>query len=183
MQGHPEESFAYREHKMAININERIFQREPNAKVLVWVGYGHSKKSNPADPNKFMAQHLWELTGKEPYCAYQITGAGLQGGVDILIRHSLPKYINQRPDWLRTEHRASIKGNFNSSGEHLIQLQPYDEGESSTPIDQILISREKEFELLVPRGKYLMRLLNSDDHVVKKQMLEVSSSIDGFQPL
>jgi hypothetical protein len=96
---HPKEMFSYRERRMAEHIVERIFAREPSARVLVWVGHGHAQKGTRL---KMMAQYLWELAGDEPFSACQLTGAGRRPGVDVLIRHPPPTYTRGRPDWLRT---------------------------------------------------------------------------------
>jgi uncharacterized iron-regulated protein len=55
MQEHPDESGEYRERRMAEHIIERILQKEPAARVLIWVGYGHAYKSRPSGRLKMMA--------------------------------------------------------------------------------------------------------------------------------
>src|SRR5260370_21504544 len=40
MDEHPDESGEYRERRMAEHIMERILQKDPQARVLIWVGYG-----------------------------------------------------------------------------------------------------------------------------------------------
>jgi hypothetical protein len=71
---HPEEVFGHRERRMAEHIVERIFARDPSARVLVWVGHGHGQRGTRL---KMMAQYLWELTGEEPFSA---TSSAVPGG-------------------------------------------------------------------------------------------------------
>ena len=84
-----------------------------------------------------MALHLWEMTGDEPFCAYQLTSGGNRPGVDLLIRHPEPHYARGRPDWLCVD-RHSVQGWIDPRAACLVQLQPAAEGPSSTPTDQLL---------------------------------------------
>jgi uncharacterized iron-regulated protein len=88
MEEHPDDSGQYRERRMAEHIIERILQKEPAARVLIWVGYGHAYKYTPPDGLKRMAAWLWELSGEEPFSCYQQTGGLPQRWVDLVIRHS-----------------------------------------------------------------------------------------------
>jgi len=64
MEEHPDDSGEYRERRMAEHIIERILQKEPAARVLIWVGYGHAYKYCPPGRLKMMAAWLWELSGR-----------------------------------------------------------------------------------------------------------------------
>ncbi len=55
MEEHPDESGEYRERRMAEHLIERILQKEPAARVLIWVGYGHTYKHCPPGLLKMMA--------------------------------------------------------------------------------------------------------------------------------
>jgi hypothetical protein len=57
---------------MARHIQEEILQKDPSAKMLIWVGMGHACKAE-VDGEAFMARRLWKLTGIEPYTIYQLS--------------------------------------------------------------------------------------------------------------
>jgi hypothetical protein len=54
-----------REQAQARNLVERIFAKDPNAKVLIHVGYGHLNRSLPEDKNipVMMGEYLRRMTG------------------------------------------------------------------------------------------------------------------------
>jgi hypothetical protein len=60
---------------MARHIQENTLQKDPSAKVLIWVGMGHACKV-PIDGQAWMACRLWKLTGIEPYTIYQLSDGG-----------------------------------------------------------------------------------------------------------
>lgn len=64
-----------REKIQAENLVARVFKDKPDAKVVVWAGYGHVYKRSPAPDWKWMGQWLWELTGREPFSVYQVSDA------------------------------------------------------------------------------------------------------------
>lgn len=174
MQGNPDDAFTYRERRMAEHIVEDILQPHPDARVLVWVGYGHSQKGRAM---KMMAQHLWELADEEPFSMYQLTGEGRRTGIDVLIRHPRPSYARDRPDWLRQDGRRSVIGSVESPGAYLVQLHLASEGPAGTPVDQLLTGPDGVFELLVPSGDYLLRLWSPDERVVETRALAVQADI------
>ncbi len=59
-----------REDWMARNIQQRILERDPAAKIVIWVGMGHIAKK-PLDVQgksiEFMALRFWKRTGINPY--------------------------------------------------------------------------------------------------------------------
>lgn len=63
-----------REEIQAQNLYERVLKAQPDAKVVVWAGYGHVYKRSPFD-RRMMAQRLWELTGREPFSLFQVADA------------------------------------------------------------------------------------------------------------
>jgi hypothetical protein len=52
-----------RERGAATNLKDRIFQNDPQAKVLIHVGYGHNSEGTRANGNRLLAGYLKELTG------------------------------------------------------------------------------------------------------------------------
>lgn len=64
-----------REEIQARNLQERIFAKNPRAKVVVWAGYGHVYKREPRPGAKLMAQWFWEKTGIEPFSVFEESDA------------------------------------------------------------------------------------------------------------
>lgn len=64
-----------REEIQARNLQERIFAKNPRAKVVVWAGYGHVYKRAPRPGGKLMAQWFWEKTGIEPFSVFEESDA------------------------------------------------------------------------------------------------------------
>jgi len=60
-----------REKEQAKNIYERLLRDKPDAKLVVWAGYGHVYKRK-WENQKMMGAWLWEMTGREPYSLYQV---------------------------------------------------------------------------------------------------------------
>ncbi len=71
-----------REEIQGRNLYERVLKARPDAKVVVWAGYGHVYKRSPYPNQKLMAQWVWELTGREPFCLYQVEDARDPLGAD-----------------------------------------------------------------------------------------------------
>ncbi len=64
---------ARREQGQAANLVDRILAKEPGARVLVHVGYGHLRKAFD-ETNKMptmMAEYFFEKSGIDPYCIDQ----------------------------------------------------------------------------------------------------------------
>lgn len=85
----PAERSRLREVGAARNLVERIFSRDPEAKVFMYVGYGHAQEMPKASPNGFttVATVLKESTGLDPLTVDQ---ASMYGRGDV--RVDLPRY-------------------------------------------------------------------------------------------
>lgn len=55
-----------RERGQAENLKKRIFEKDPRAKVLIHVGYGHNSEATRKNGTKLMAGYLKEFTGIDP---------------------------------------------------------------------------------------------------------------------
>lgn len=71
-------NFSQREHDQAENL-ARFFTKNPDLKLVVHAGYGHVLKKSPNTGEKSMAAYLWEMTGIEPYCIWQIWHSSEEG--------------------------------------------------------------------------------------------------------
>jgi hypothetical protein len=69
----PEGDTGFRDRKQAQNLKERIFDRDPEAKVLVLAGRGHAAEIAPADGWTPMASVLKRLTDIDPFTIYAPT--------------------------------------------------------------------------------------------------------------
>lgn len=71
----PLERIKQREQTQAQNLVDRIFAKDPDAKVLIHVGYGHLQKLRPGDTRSpaFMGEYLHRLTGLEMLHVDQIS--------------------------------------------------------------------------------------------------------------
>lgn len=68
-----DEDSGFRDRKQAENIKTLIFDRDPNAKVLILAGRGHAAETPPVDGWKPMASVLKKLTGIDPLTIYAPT--------------------------------------------------------------------------------------------------------------
>lgn len=99
-------------------------------------------------------------------------GVDDQTNFDLLIYHPRTRYIKNRPHWLA----KSGKSNFvaiekervlNASYPIIIEAFPLNE-KYSVPVDVVELKAESdETELILPTGKYMVRLTNSEGNVVE----------------
>jgi hypothetical protein len=70
-----EDDIDAREEDQALNLQSEIFNRDSNAKAVIWVGFAHAYKyQRTADKRpRWMAARLWEKTGIEPYTVEQVS--------------------------------------------------------------------------------------------------------------
>jgi hypothetical protein len=64
---------SFRDRKQAFNLKERIFDRDPQAKVLILVGRGHASEETAPDGWTPMASVLKKTTGINPFTIYSPT--------------------------------------------------------------------------------------------------------------
>jgi hypothetical protein len=69
----PEGDDSFRDRTQAENIKKRVFDRDPQAKVLVLAGRGHAAEVAPADGWTPMASVLKRITGIDPFTVYAPT--------------------------------------------------------------------------------------------------------------
>jgi hypothetical protein len=87
-------------------------------------------------------------------------------GIDIQVFHPATKIIKGRPDW---KYQSNIKSvplsiELQKYKDHLIQVIKEDEAMDAVPIDQFVISEGKV--LLLPSGKYKIRIINCSGNMV-----------------
>jgi hypothetical protein len=114
-----------RELIQAQNLYERVFRAQPDAKVVVWAGYGHIYKRSPFSDRKLMAERLWELTGREPYCLFQVFDALDPLGGDAAFYQPLVLGAAGRPRRpMVLEHRRGLFPALEAVGESGLDRSP-----------------------------------------------------------
>lgn len=172
-----------REWGMAKNIADRIFAREPQARVVVWTGEQHAMRMTPpgwqVDYGPYMATHLGELLDEAPFCVGQevVDWPELSGsprllasdhswlqerGLDTMVLHHRGP-APARPAWLK-DHASAC--HVRVEGAELVQAMPACEGERSVPAGQALAHGAAELSLLLPPGDYVLQGLRGHDEVV-----------------
>src|SRR5581483_3291270 len=163
-----------RERGMARNIADRILDRYPEARVVVWTGEQHAMRHTPSgwpvDYRPYMASHLADLSGEEPFCVGQelvqwpqLSGKPgilvadhpwlLERGLDAMVLHHRGAEP-QRPGWLDVD---SAPCPIQADGAELVQAIAPAEGERSVPVSQVLTHGSQEVRLQLAAGDYLLR--------------------------
>lgn len=97
----PEFAQNYRERKQAENLKARIFDKDPNAKVIVWAGRAHIYEKSDKGPNgaewKPMAHVFRQITGQDPLTVYLAT----------YFEHS--QRSSERPEYIWATDRGLVK--------------------------------------------------------------------------
>lgn len=98
----PEAAQNFRERQQAEHLKTRIFDKDPNAKVIVWAGRAHIYEGTDKDPSgsewKPMAHEFKQLTGQDPLTVYLAT----------YFEHSERRL--ERPEYLWATDRGLVKG-------------------------------------------------------------------------
>jgi hypothetical protein len=61
---------SFRDSIQALNLKQRVIEKDPDAKLFIYAGYSHIDKGSKNSWKK-MAQFFQEMTGIEPYCIEQ----------------------------------------------------------------------------------------------------------------
>lgn len=114
----PNERQNYRERKQAENLKERIFDADPNAKVVVWAGRAHVYEES-ADMGGAvwtpMAHVFKQITGVDPLSVYLAT----------YLEDSEPKYETSLYRWA-ADHRVILRPTVFVSPEGTPYGDPFD---------------------------------------------------------
>ncbi|HYG40853.1 MAG TPA: hypothetical protein VD908_19650 [Cytophagales bacterium] len=96
-----------------------------------------------------------------------------QSGIDVHVYHPMTVFENERPNWLKTRKvkRISLSEKIKSYRGCLIQATFKDETNDAIPLDQFVISEERE--LLLPSGIYDLRIINCDGDLIATSKLKV----------
>ena len=181
--------FELREKKQAENIYNRIFVKNPNAKVVIHCGYGHGLDKKSDESNALMGFYLKDKSRINPFVVnqiYYITDTisepiffvspitnriwRLPSDFDAEIFLPKPKWVNNRPNWYsigkkRYEYLPDLK-EMNLTPPFLMQVFIKSEGKNAVPLDQIEID-----DINQPKGlwlypdKYIFRVIDTHNAV------------------
>ncbi len=108
-----------REGGAARNLHERIFKRDPAARVLLYVGLGHGRK-NGAGKARALGARLKQMTGYDPLSVNQIMIAHTYPGATDALYRQLVKKGGDRPFVL--QHAQGRFEQFGSNGGYDIEV-------------------------------------------------------------
>ncbi|WP_147372501.1 hypothetical protein [Calidithermus terrae] len=189
------QSIEAREQAQADNL-QRILQRDPTARVLVYAGFHHVFESPDPLGNVWMAQRLKDLAGIDPLTIDQTTEAAFPvttsavlrsangvfvtlgqyaGRVDIQVLHPREVLVGGRPSWLREwlgRKPVEVPSALLPVAQRvLVQAFVAGEGSDAVPFDQIVA--EPGRKLMLTPGRY--ELVSQDDmgRILARRSLEV----------
>lgn len=171
-----DERIAAREEEQATNLATFI-AANPEAKLLVHVGYSHAMEVPGADGKRWMATRLKAKTGIDPLTISQTTCRGggeivrldqlpndeISGTFDVVIDHPLVRYDQSRPTWRAElgDVATTIPAHLRPvNGWRIIEARPFDETVNSVPLDRVAIRPTDDVALMLPPGRYQLRLID-----------------------
>jgi hypothetical protein len=169
---------AAREEGQANNLASYL-RDHPGAKLLVHVGYSHAAEV-PRAGAKWMAMRLKEKTGIDPLTISQTSCRGgsdtlrlsaapadqPSGSFDLLVDHPSARFARGRPEWRRLagDRPVSIPGALRPArGWRVIEARPVGEPATSVPMDRIAIRPGEDIALMLPPGRYRLRVIDVAD--------------------
>ncbi|MET0307174.1 MAG: hypothetical protein ABW023_00575 [Sphingomonas sp.] len=172
----PAQQIAVREEGQADNL-AAFLKSHPTAKVLVHVGYSHAGEVAQRNGAKWMAARLKQKTGIDPLTLSQTTCRGgsdklhlaslpasePEGMFDLIVDHPEARFERHRPKWrkLSGDQVVSIpKALRPASGWRVIEARPVGEPNASVPMDRVAIRPGEDVALMLPPGRYSLRIID-----------------------
>lgn len=182
----PAQSIAVREENQALNFIAATLEQDPEARVLVHVGYSHLVErafERDGEPSEWFAARLKSKTGIDPLTISQthcgateeahvdfITGAlvngdevlqayGYPGGVDLLIGRPPMTLMNGRPQWRLEigDQPVDAPESFSDWGERLIiEARARGASAESVPVERLMLYPGEDVPLLLPEGEWVL---------------------------
>jgi len=210
-----------RDRMQARNLRDRIFARDPGARVLVYAGYGHINEA-PRAGWVPMAVHFRELTGIDPFTVDQTVmtergdpereaaayrhAAGMiaapsvfedpavpgrfrveEYAVDAQVYHPRTVYERGRPSWMTLGGSRELM-RFYDAGRatrppYLLQAFLASEGPGAVPLDQMLVTSERETAALaLPRAVLRIRALDASGATAWEERLDLTVASPALPP-
>jgi hypothetical protein len=165
--GSAEERAARREEGQARNIVMRIFDQEPEARVLIHAGYGHVTEHEDAAFGPMMARRLKDMTHIDPLTidmtryaapgADYVVCAPTPRSVDIRLGAPAVTFEHGRPAWrIRAGQRpvAIPAAMIHADENTIIEARPISDPIEAVPADRILLRPGEILPLLLAPGRY-----------------------------
>jgi hypothetical protein len=184
---------AFREEGQASHLVERVFQRDPTARVIVHVGYSHAAKvpipSSDGGTLAWMAARLRTKTGINPLTIDQTfcrsAGSSPQlvkptdrvppGAFDLAIAYPEVTTTQGRATWRLAGGRRLVplpQGSIPSVGRVVVEARRADEPDAAIPIDRLLLRAGESIPLVLPQGTF--RLTVTSDSGIASKVFQLS---------
>ena len=158
---------------------ERVLDADPDAKLLVHVGYSHANERPMVIEERvelrWMANRLATLTGIDPLTVSQTTCRGAaaltlaepdvpaaERSFDLHVDLPPPNFTRSRPDWRRS--RGDIAVDIPAEllpkapgAAHVVEARIAGEPEGAIPMDRVLVRTGEDVALMLPPGDYEVR--------------------------
>jgi hypothetical protein len=189
-----------REKAQATNLIEAVLDEDPNARVLVHVGYAHAYETpidNFGEEIEWFAARLKRKTGIDPLTISQTTCTvadrtaenaldGLRlvdgeaalpkpGAVDLVLAHPPLQFRQSRPAWRRAIGDVAVKvpEAFKvETGRIVIEARKPGQSIDEVPADRIVLYPGESIPLLLPPGEW--RLIAWDERGQRHREIEVT---------
>lgn len=152
----------HRESGMAKNLVDRIFAKDPKAKVFIYVGYSHAKKvpsSTGDDDNSKMAAQLSRMTGIDPLTVNQTTLFDQFNNTrqSRLYAHAARKTRSRDPIVLIQKDGSPVKLTIDDSAYDIEVVHPayVNDAKTGRPewLSKLFVPRDVPKELLPTKGR------------------------------
>ncbi|RDS84793.1 hypothetical protein DWU98_02190 [Dyella monticola] len=145
-----------RDTDQARTIYEKVFAKDPHAKLFVHAGYSHIDKAagNLGDGIKTMAMQLKQLTGEDPLCVDQVQFRDVAvGGLDFGFYNSVAsKFTSPVPYVLRERSSGAIWSSDPQRHDVTVVLPPA--SEQDLDINGVMKSDVLRREVVLPRAPF-----------------------------
>lgn len=173
----PVEQINLRDGIQAENIYRQVFDQNPDAKLVLHVGYAHARESPQIVDGReilWLAARLKERTGIDPLTINQTE---CRGGKDYILAEPLGEdeafdrydlYVNlpnreysrHRPLWRKEmgDVFTDLPDEFRPEGmSYIIEARIESEPDSAVPIDRVWVRPDEDVALSLPPGNYRIR--------------------------
>lgn len=172
----PAQQIALREEAQAGNLT-LFLKAHPASKLLVYVGFSHAAEVRRSDGSMWMAARLKEKTGIDPLTISQTTCRGGSGTVhlsalpsdqpagtfDLVVDHPREQFTRGRPAWRQEKGDQAVdipRTLRPAKGWRVIEARPVGEAVTSVPVDRIAIRPGENVALMLPPGRYSLRIID-----------------------
>jgi hypothetical protein len=170
------ERIARREEAQASTLADWI-GAHPGAKLIVHVGYSHATEAPRQNGDRWMATRLRAKTGIDPLTISQTTCRGGSasdrlaalpadepaGTFDLVVDHPTARFVQGRPAWRMAagDVPVAIPAALRpAKGWRVIEARPDGEPIASIPMDRVAIRPGEDIALMLPRGRYRLRVID-----------------------